>query len=192
MKPSDFESYITNNKKSFTTFSRYRKFLMGSATRPDKKKLRFIETHMRNMINEGDGIVTKRRKPGTGERVIEKIPYNDTATNRRKGLVGKTYDRVTYKNPEIIETKKKGYRKRKRVMKPRDGAPRVNTWISCVQQAKKELGASGLVIFRKTVTDPEDPKQIEGNKVYIRAKEIMEEKKSEAAKLKAAEAETSS
>lgn len=174
MKFGEFTAYITANPKRYGTLSRYRKILASSALgRNERKKLSFIEKEMEVILAKG--LETKRRKPGTGTRVVVKKVYGNTPANIRKGLVGKEYEKVEYHDAEVETRVRTRMRRRKRQMRANsDGTGHRNAWITAVAEAKKELGTKNFVIVRKEVLDPEDEDQVLGHKVYLRAKEIME------------------
>jgi len=174
MKPKEFELYITNNKRTFDTYRKYYKVLLeGPKSSRNTKKRRYLEKHLKSMIEEG--IPTKRRQPGSGTKKTEQVPY--------KNDPNKTYTKTTYDDPLYVVANKKSFRKPKRKSTLKEGEkPKTNSWIKCTQQAKEELGIVGFLKYCKEVTDPNDPDQVAGNELYRRAKEIMEQKKLEAAK----------
>lgn len=189
MKFGEFTEYLTKNPKRYGTLSRYRKILAAlEPTRNGRKKLSFVEKEMKTIL--GQGLETKRRKPGTGTRVVIKKIYSNTPANVRKGLAGKEYEKVVYENAEMETRVRTRMRRRKR--EPRAGSDkpaRRNAWIMAVEAAKKELDTKNFIIVRKEVRDPEDEDQVLGNKVYMRAKELMVGIKAEEAAAKAAAAE---
>ena len=186
MKPQDFVEYLSNHPKKYTTLCRYRNLLMR-ANVEDKKQARYAREKLKHVEDVMDtilssGLVTKRRKPGTGTLVFEEIPYKDTPTNRKLGRVGKTFQVKKYVDAEFEEHTHTRKRRRKRTVKPKtdeNGEPikRKNPWIECVTEAKKVLNAPRFVIHRKEITDPNDPKQVMGHEVYMLAKKMMQERK---------------
>jgi hypothetical protein len=181
MKFTAFTVYLDENPKRYATLSRYRKLLTGAKTKNNRLKLRHVEDQMKAILDKG--LETKRRKAGTGERVMVKMVYKDTPGNRRADRVGKEYEKVTYENAEVATCVRTRMRRRKRQSRANpDGTPGPrNAWIVAVEQAKAELDTPKFVIVRKEVRDPADETQVVGNKVYLRAVEIMAANKAAAA-----------
>ena len=190
-----FKKMLAEKDPSFSALTSLRSYLRKNLTKEGEeideaaedliiKKIRHVERLRANKMEEG--VVVRKRKPGTGTRVVEKVPYRDTKANREKGLTpDKTYDRVVYKDAEYIEYKQTNMRrarpkKRKSQSDDKKGKKR-NFWIEAMQRAKQELGAPAFVIVRKTVSDPKDEDQILGHRVHKRAQEIKEELKAAAA-----------
>jgi len=173
MRHADLALYLEEHPKQYATLGRYRKILTGAKTKNNRLKLRYVEERMKAILDSG--LQTKRRKAGTGDRVTVQMVYKDTPTNRRAGRVGQSYDKVTYENAEVATCLRTRMRRRKRKSRASaDGAPGPrNAWITAVEQAKAELETPKFVIVRKEVRDPADAQQVLGNKVYLRAKELM-------------------
>ena len=123
----------------------------------------------------------KRRKQGTGKRVVVKRKYCDNKNNRLLNRVGQEYESVTYEDCEIEEVPVKLRRRKRRRKTPEGGEKRVNLWIESVKKAKAELDAPKWCVIRSQVNDPGDPAQLKGVEVYNRAMEIMKEAKAKAA-----------
>lgn len=180
----DFKSLIESdeiNHMSYNTLCRTRNGLIKAQAENDgdrtlAKKLKWVETQMQERIK--NGVETKRRKPNTGERIVETLVYKDTETNRKLNRVGQTYEKVRYEGAEYETIRKTSMRRRKRKRNSgEDGEQRPkreNRWIACVVEAKRELGAPSFVIVRKEVTDPNSEQQQLEHKVYLKAKELME------------------
>lgn len=181
MKFTAFTVYLDENPKRYATLSRYRKILTGAKTKNNRNKLRHVEDEMKAILDKG--LETKRRKAGTGNRVMVKMVYKDTPGNRRADRVGQEYEKVVYENSEVETRVRTRMRRRKRQSRTNsDGTPGPrNAWIVAVEQAKAELETPKFVIVRKEVRDPTDEGQVIGNKVYVRAMEIMVANKAAAA-----------
>jgi hypothetical protein len=147
-----------------------------------RSKIRLVERHMRDRVSSG--IEVMRRVPGTGELVEETRTYNDTPANRKAGRSGKTYTVKRWKNAQYAPHKRKSIRSAPEAKRRRSSdKPKVkNSWIQSIEQAKKELNATGFVKICAVVKDPEDDAQKVGHAVYMRAKELQRSKKEEAAK----------
>jgi len=181
---SDFKKKMDLRKRKYSTLCKYRKNLNQIineypeqqdnvvSNHSNKKKLRLVETEMKEIINEG--MVNTRRKRGTGEREVVECEYLDTIQNRKKERVGKKYTKTRFKNAEFVDVKRQKMRKRKRKNKVTRGK---NRWIVAVTEAKKQLKSPNFVIVRKEVTDKNDKSQKMGVAVYNLAKKIMEENK---------------
>jgi hypothetical protein len=172
-----------NPDVSFNSLSRYRKTLAVAADAPPcegctdaeetRKKLQTVEKLMRLRVK--DGVLVRRRKPGTGSKAEVEVEYKDTQTNRKAGRVGLKYTKIVYQDGEVEESARK-MRKRKRSTKDEDGTPvpkRSNLWIQAVQQAKAELGAPAFLIIRREAKDPANELDVIGVKVYEKARENM-------------------
>lgn len=185
-----FKKIIKANDSSYTAIASLRGYLAKKErTELTTRKIRYLQNIMRSELKEG-GITTKRRVPGTGEKVIVKVEYRDTPENRKMNRVGQTYDKVTYKNAEYtdyVQKKMRRYKTKRPTRVDDDGNPikRRNVWIEAVTQAKANYGVPNLVVVRKEVTDKNDPDQVMGKKVYIEAKKILARIKEEIAAEKA-------
>lgn len=191
MRFAAFKKHLEDTPRKYATLSKYRKVFAAvdpeTSTPANRKKLRLVEKQMDAII--AAGLTTKRRRPGTGTRVVEKLVYQDTPGNRRLNRVGQEYERVIYQDAVWDDLQRSQKRRRRRAARGTDGAPRRNLWIDAVQQAKAELGAPKFVIVRKEAKDAEDEAQKVGVAVYNRAVEIMAASKaaSEAAPVTAEE-----
>lgn len=148
-------------------------------------KLRFVQRKMQECIDEGK--VSKRRVPGTGERVEVEVEYKNTPENRKRGRVGQKYTRTVYKDAEYVEHKQKKMRRARVKQREEDvegfTAPvRRNFWIEAMAKAKANLGTENFVVVYKEVKDPKDEQQVLGHKVYLEARRILEELRAEDAK----------
>jgi len=142
------------------------------------KKIRFLQHRMKKLIKSG--VAMKKRIPGTGTRVVVKVPYKDTAGNQKAGRVGQTYDKVVWQDAEYdLEAKRKmrKFKFKRPAVYDAEGnvVKKQNVWITAMQQAKQNLGAPSFVTPKKEVTDPSDEKQVMGHKVYVEAKRILGE-----------------
>ena len=186
LKYAEFNAYLEKNPKQYATLNKYRKNLIPDKSKQARRKLKAVEVLMQAKLN--DGLSTKRRKVGTGTRVIEKRVYKDTPGNRRAKRVGEEYDKVTYQDAEFEVRKRTKMRRRKRQPRNPDAPPRRNLWIESVQESKKQLNSPAFVIVRSKITDPDSEAQQIGFDVYTLAKKIMAVKKEAAALEKAAAA----
>ncbi len=134
-------------------------------------KIKIIEARMTELLS--NGVTNKRRKEGTGTKRVLESEYKDNATNRKLERVGKKYQTVIYEEAEYEEIPVKPFRPTKSTKKRKRGTSITSPWILAMKQAKEELKAPAFVLARKEVSNPEDPKQVLGNKVYLRAKEIL-------------------
>lgn len=180
-----FKKTINEKERKYTTLAVLRGKLVKLDTNEENtKKIRFLQHKMKKLVKEG--VPMKKRIPGTGERVIVKIPYKDTPGNQKAGRVGQTYDKVVWQNAEYDENATRKMRKfkfKRPVTYDKDGNPikKQNVWITAMQQAKQNLGAPSFVTPKKEVVDPNDEKQVIGHKVYVEAKRILAELKASAA-----------
>lgn len=200
MPLKEFRAHLRKDAEKivFTTLARYRRALIRELKEAEESKdldrghladakVRVVEKRMRERIDKGDTEV-KRRKSGTGKKVVKQLVYKDTPHNRKLERVGQTYEKVVYEDAEF-EPKVRKMRRRKRpvfLAGEEEAARRVkaqknNKWIRAVSQAKEELGAPGFIIIRKEPKDPQDADQVLGSKVYARATELMRQFKAEEA-----------
>lgn len=186
-KFSEFRKYLEANPKKYNTLNRYRVLFAPDMSGNGRRKLKLVEAAMQVILDEGASI--KRRVPNTGTREEIEAVYKDTASNQKLNRVGQTYKKVVYTNSEFEETKRFKMRRRRRNLNADPNKPvHKNLWIDSIGIAKAELNTPKLVIVRKAITDPTDESQVLGNKVYLRAKEIMVAAQAVAAAAKAAEA----
>lgn len=193
-----FKKALEERGCGYNSLSTLRSFLMNQEkiSNVTARKIRFVQNLMSACLEEGN--TTRRRRPGTGQRVVVQVEYRDTPDNRRKGRVGKTYERVEYKDAEWIDHKQTTMRK----MKVKSTEPEIegftapvrrNLWIEAVAEAN-EVVMAGLenppkfVPVRKEVKDPSDEKQVLGHKLYLKACEIMERLRAEHAQAKGKQA----
>lgn len=182
-----FRSYIRTNPP-YSSLKRYRRELekriqKEEDTTIDLKKIKAVEKSMRSAIDGGQTV--KRRKAGTGNRVVTKSTYCDNKNNRMLKRVGQEFETVRYEDCEFEEVPLKLRRRKRRRKAPENGEKRVNLWIDCVARAKEEVDAPRWCVIRQKVNDPGDASQLKGVEVYNRAMELMQEAKAK----KAAEAE---
>ncbi len=171
-KFSEFRKYLEANPKKYNTLNRYRVMFAPDMSGNGRRKLKLVEAAMQVILDEGASI--KRRVPNTGTREEIEAVYKDTASNQKLNRVGQTYKKVIYTNSEFEETKRFKMRRRRRNLNADPNKPvHKNLWIDSIGLAKAELNTPKLVIVRKAITDPADESQVLGNKVYLRAKEIM-------------------
>jgi hypothetical protein len=179
LKPKAFTTYLEANPKRYNTLNRYRKLLAADPAPRNRTKLRQVEKLMQALLAEG--VSTRRRKSGTGERVEVQLVYRDTASNRKLERVGQAYSKVVYQGAEF-EDNTRGTMRRRRRQPREDGAPKkANTWIESIAEAKAQLGLPAFVIVRKVVGDAADADQVQGHQLYVRASELMAGKKAAAA-----------
>lgn len=193
-----FKKALEEHGSGYNSLSTLRSYLMGQEkiSNVTARKIRLVQGMMSACLE--DGKTTRRRRPGTGERVVVKVQYRDTPDNRRKGRVGKTYERVEYKDAEWVDHKQTTMRKMK--VKPTepeiDGFTppvRRDLWIEAVAEANTAVMAGlenppKFVPIRKEVKDPSDEKQVLGHKLYLKACEIMERLRAEQASKKVEQA----
>lgn len=150
----------------------------------DKTRLSVVTKRIDEMQKSGQ-LKKKVRVPGTGERVEKTFVYNDSVQNKKLGRVGKEYKKWVWEGAEYVEEVRKVNKRRIHPI-DEDGnkvatkRPK-NRWILAIEQAKNEMGLTGLVIVRREAADREDEKQLIGEKVYKRAREIMDEGAAKAA-----------
>ena len=186
VKFSEFRKYLEANPKKYNTLNRYRVLFAPDMSGNGRRKLKLVEAAMQVILDEGASI--KRRVPNTGTREEIDAVYKDTASNQKLNRVGQTYKKVIYMNSEFEETKRFKMRRRRRNINADPNKPvHKNLWIDSIGLAKAEFNTPKLVIVRKVITDPADESQVLGNKVYLRAKEIMVAAQAVAAAAKAAE-----
>lgn len=183
----EFKASIENKPRTYNSLSGLRSYLMkrDEMTPLLRKKIVFVQRKMTELVKEAGA--TQRRVPGTGERIEEQVEYKDTPENRKRGRVGQTYTRVTYKDAQFEEHKQRRPRRLKlKTIEPEvEGFTkpvRRNFWIEAMEIAKSELGAQSFVVVRKEVTDPNNEEQVFGHKVYLRAAEILQKLREEDAK----------
>ena len=185
-KFSEFRKFLEANPKKYNTLNRYRVLFAPDMSGNGRRKLKLVEAAMQVILDEG--AIIKRRVPNTGTREEIEAVYKDTASNQKLNRVGQTYKKVVYTNSEFEETKRFKMRRRRRNLNADPDKPvHKNLWIDSIGLAKAELNTPKLVIVRKAITDPADESQVLGNKVYLRAKEIMVAAQAVAAAAKAAE-----
>ena len=176
-----FKRVLKDAKTTFTSLGSLRGYLTKQEPSDvNAKKIRFVQNLMKEYLGD-TGRCTRRRVPGTGDKVIVKIPYKDTPDNRKAGRVGQTWDKVVYENAEYSDYTQKKMR-RYRIRQPEevgaDGKPVVKKrsrtlWIEALEQAKHKLNAPNFVVYRKDVKDPNDPEQVLGQQVYNEAMQIL-------------------
>jgi len=144
----------------------------------DKRRLAIVTKRIDEMQKSGE-LKKKVRVPGTGERVEKTFVYNDSVQNKKLGRVGKEYKKWVWEGAEYAEEVRKVNKRRIRPV-DREGNNVVtkrpkNRWILAIEQAKKEMDLTGLVIVRREALDRQDENQLIGEKVYKRARQIMDE-----------------
>lgn len=168
-----FRENMRNEEHTLKNLTRIRNSLAGGMEGEEQqKKLRLVEALMRKKLKEGEKVL--KRKAGTGERTVVEMVYRDTPGNRRLERVGKTYSKVSYTNPEMVETRIRIGRRRRAPVEndpeqPDSKKKKKNVWIQAVETAKRELQAPAFVIIRKESPDPNDL----GVSIYNRAKAIV-------------------
>lgn len=149
----------------------------------DKKRLRIVTKRIEELQKSGE-LKKKVRVEGTGTRVEKTFVYAKTKTNDELGRSGKEYTKLVWEGAEYEEQDRR-IRKRRIRDEAAEGEDTTNNkrpknrWILALEQAKKELNVNGLVIVRREALDRDDEKQVLGERVYKRAREIMEESKNE-------------
>lgn len=185
-----FKEMLNEEKRGYNSLASLRSFLskQESITPVTLNKIRFVQRKMNDCLAQGK--VTRRRVPGTGERVTVDKEYKDTPENRKRNRVGQTYQRTVYENAEYLDHRQQKMR-RKRVKRSdedvSDGIEYVrrNFWIEAMAIAKRNLGAPAFVVVRKEIDDQADETQILGYKVYVEARRVLEELRKEDETLRA-------
>lgn len=149
----------------------------------DKKRLRIVSRRIEELQKSGE-LKKKVRVEGTGTRVEKTFVYAKTKANDELGRSGKEYKKWVWEGAEY-EVQDRRIRKR-RIREELEGADEKpkrpkNRWILALEQAKQELKVTGLVIVRREALDRTDEKQVLGERVYKRAREIMDKSKNEEA-----------
>lgn len=168
---NEFKNRI-NYETNYATLS---KIASKVAKDQDKKRLRIVNKRITDLHK--DGQVTKRvRVEGTGTRVEKEFTYANSRVNQMNGLAGKTYTRAIWEGAEY-EYVPRNIRKR-HVRTTEDASKKPpNKWILALQKARAEMGITGLVAVRREAKDRNDEQQILGERLYLRAREIMTEQK---------------
>lgn len=167
----EFKSRI-DHETNYATLS---KVASKVAKDKDKKRLRIVNKRITDLHR--DGQVTKRvRVEGTGTRVEKEFTYANSRVNQMNGLAGKTYTRTVWEGAEYEYVPRNI---RKRHVRTTDEASKKppNKWILALQKARAEMGITGLVPVRREAKDRNDEQQILGERLYLRAREIMAEQK---------------
>lgn len=142
---------------------------------------------LRNAINSIiDDKPILKRKEGTGTRKEIDVEYKDTPANRKKGLVGQTYKKISWENAEYVEIQRKKIKRK--AIKVADGEPKPkrqpNKWNQAVVQARtemKEKVAGKFIAIRGSLDNLKDKEgnprdtteqDILGNEIYLRATEL--------------------
>lgn len=152
-----------------------------------RSKLKVVEGLMNKHIEEG--VVERRRIPGTGRMVKVESEYADTATNRKAGRVGKRKTVVTWEDAEYEEVPITKFRKAKTRRtaaaapagedasgeKPKRGP---SPWIESLREAREKMGCGGkFVLALKNLPENPTEEQKFAHEVYTLAAKIMAEKK---------------
>nr|BDC16489.1 hypothetical protein [Sicyoidochytrium minutum DNA virus] len=204
-KPKEDDPEDAPKPVSYTTLRKYEKVLNKFIAKTEEtedakekalhnkaiKKRGSLETIIR--IRAKEGVYAKRRKPGTGRKVVVKRVYADTPNNRTKNRVGQEYEVVRYEDYEEEE-----YRQRVRLPKRRakkEGSARPQgIWIRAFSQAKKEFAEEDPSLLKrflpacKELKNPDDPNEVLRHKITLRAQAIMAEIRKEETAEKAAAA----
>lgn len=177
MRYANFTSYLDESPKKYATLSRYRKILSvePNKTKLNRRKLKHVESLMKVILD--NGLITTRRKSGTGERKEINLIYKDTPVNKRLGRVGNSYTKVVIEGGDVTEHTRTKMRRRKRRQRDVQANGKRNAWIEAIEQAKQELNAPKFIIIRKEVKDESDPNQVLGHEIYKRAIILKDERK---------------
>lgn len=195
LNPRQLKKSLKESNASYNALSKLRTKMMTNAAGKEEGEnadavalVRVVERLMKDRLKEQAPTV-RRRVAGTGTAVTEELTYGDTETNRKAERVGKTYTRVRYEGAEYVEEQQKLMRNCAKRLKPATKRAE-NAWMQAVKKARTELSAEGLVIIRSDakMTDPTDPGQVLGNKVYHLAKEHLATAKAAAAAAKEVDA----
>lgn len=157
-----------------TSYDALSRLASRAVKKKDKGRLKIITKRIKEVTDEGK---SKRRVrvSGTGTRVEKEFTYTDNRINREKGVAGKTYTRYVWEDAEyewIDRTPR-----RRRIHDENNETKNDNIWIKAVREARKEMNIQGLVPIRREAKDPDDEQQILGERLYLRAREIMTELK---------------
>lgn len=151
---------------------------------------------LRNAINSIiDDKPILKRKEGTGTRKEIDVEYKDTPANRKKGLVGQTYKKISWENAEYVEVQRKKIKRK--AIKSANGEPKPkrqpNKWNQAVVQARNEMKdkvEGKFIAIRGSLDNLKDkegnPREtteedILGNEIYLRATELHLQMKENAA-----------
>ena len=172
-----FKSTLEELELDYTKLSSLRNFFIKEYENEPrnrlKSKIRFVEKIMKAKID--NGLSRKRRKSGSGKKIVTEHVYKDNAVNRQHNRVGQTYHKVHYEDAEYEEVPYKRFKKyrpssdKASVDKPK----RKSIWTEAVKLAKEKINAPKMTLVRKEVKDPNDPRQVEGHKLYLEALEQM-------------------
>lgn len=178
---SDFKTFKTllqKEKRTYSSLVSLKNFL----TKQEEdvlvlKKIGYTQKKMKEVIKENNGLVTKKRVPGTGKKNVIEIPYKDTEQNRVLGRVGKTWSKVVYEGAEYkehVQTTSRRYRtKRKKTDENGNVIKRSNPWITAVMEARKELNPDRFIPLRKDEPNPAEEDEVLGHQLYLRARSIQ-------------------
>lgn len=150
-------------------------------TAKDKKRLRIVSRRIEELQKSGE-LKKKVRVEGTGTRVEKTFVYARTKANDDLGRSGKEYKKWVWEGAEYEYQDRRIRKRRIQDENTQDeNKPKrpKNKWLQALDQAKQELGVSGLVIVRREALDREDEKQILGERVYKRARAILDKAKAE-------------
>lgn len=149
--------------------------LAGNAVKKkDKGRLRIVTKRINKVTEEGRA-KRRVRVSGTGTRVKKEFTYIDNRINREKGIVGKTYTRDVWEDAEYEMVDR--VPRRRRIRDEGDETKNDNVWVKAIREARREMNVHGLVPLRREAKDPNDEQQILGERLYLRAREIMNELK---------------
>lgn len=169
----ELQVYLKNTEVPYKTLQNYARKVYPMHNEKSRVIYRLVSKKMKLLLEQG--YVSKKRIPNTGIKVEERRFYEDNAKNRKLGRVGQPYIYSYWKNAEMRDIKHR-IKRPKKATREESEPKKPNMWIESVKAARKELVDEGedlkFVTIRKEISDPDDPKQALGLKLYQRAMTI--------------------